>query len=134
MRQITNESVRALMRGQTMSKSNMHTSTHTAAECHVTSLYLHGNLIAEKRGTGPDFDVILYDAGWQSTTTKERLNGVLAWLGLPHLIYQKDYEWFINGEDWHGSVTVFVRAHYVVRIQSTRPDGVHISVPLNWIN
>ena len=37
------------------------------------------------------------DGGWQSNTTKERLNG------LPNVsIHQKDFQWYLNGEAWDG--------------------------------
>jgi len=43
-------------------------------------------------------DLWINDAGWQTVTTKERLNG------FPTVnIQQKDFEWFLNGERWDGS-------------------------------
>jgi len=54
-------------------------------------LYLHGNLIAEKREDG----LYITNAGWSSNVTKERLNG------LPGVsIGQKDYVWYLNGMEW----------------------------------
>ena len=38
-------------------------------------------------------------AGWQTVTTKERLNG------FPSVnIVQKDFQWFLNGEAWNGEL------------------------------
>ena len=38
------------------------------------------------------------NAGWESNTTKERLNG------LPGVsIRQKNWSWFLNGEEWDGN-------------------------------
>ena len=54
-------------------------------------LLLHGNCIA-KRVNGKIF---ISNAGWNSNTTKERLNGLGAG------IYQKNYEWYWkDGEDF----------------------------------
>jgi hypothetical protein len=60
----------------------------------VTKLFLFENLIAVK-----DNGVVkITDAGWQSNTTKERLNGL-------HGVHikQKNFEWFLNGEEWNGN-------------------------------
>ena len=39
------------------------------------------------------------NCGWFSNTTKERLNG------LPNVnIYQKNFEWFLNGKKWDGNL------------------------------
>lgn len=57
------------------------------------SLYLHGNKIAQFR----DGTLWITNAGWQSNTTKERLNGLN---GVS--ISQKDFVWFLNGKEWNG--------------------------------
>ena len=41
-------------------------------ETNTSSVYLHGNLIA----TVTDNDMTIYDGGYQSTTTKSRLNAL----------------------------------------------------------
>jgi len=46
----------------------------------------------------------LSDCGWQTVTTKDRLNAVLGVFNLGH-IFQKDYEWFYSDQD--GSITSF---------------------------
>jgi hypothetical protein len=57
-------------------------------------LFLHGNKIAEKRSDG----LYVSNAGWQSNTTKERLNA------LPNVsIQQKKGIWHLNGEMWAGN-------------------------------
>ena len=42
-----------------------------------------------------DFNIILDDGGWQTVTTKERINRYLpsGWK-----LYQKDYQWFIDAD------------------------------------
>jgi hypothetical protein len=58
-----------------------------------TKLFLFGNLIAIKeKGV-----IKITNAGWQSNTTKERLNGLRG-----VRINQKNFEWFLNGELWNG--------------------------------
>ena len=59
----------------------------------ISRVYLHGNLIAE---IGPTY-VQLFDGGWQSVTTKSRLNAILREHGCPgEYVFQKKYEWFIK--------------------------------------
>ena len=59
----------------------------------VSKVYLHGNLIAEVDDNG----IKLYDGGWQSNTTKSRLNAILTEHGIAgEGIFQKNFEWFIR--------------------------------------
>ena len=61
----------------------------------VSYVYLHGNKIAEVG----DNHIVLYDGGWQSKTTKSRLNAILAEHGLPgERIFAKDFKWFVQQE------------------------------------
>ena len=68
----------------------------------VAFVHLHGNLIAE---VGDDW-MKLYDGGWQSNTTKSRLNAILQEFGMTgERVFAKNFEWFINligcdGEAW----------------------------------
>lgn len=59
----------------------------------VAFVFLHGNLISE---IGEGF-IKLHDGGWQSNTTKSRLNAILAENGCPgECVFQKNFEWFVN--------------------------------------
>ena len=63
----------------------------------VSFVYLHGNKIAE---VGDDF-LKLFDGGWQTTTTKSRLNALLSEFGYTcgtkrEYVFQKQFEWFIQ--------------------------------------
>ena len=63
----------------------------------VAFVFLHGNLIAE---IGEGF-IKLHDGGWQTVTTKSRLNAILEGNGLPgERVFQKQHKWFVtvNGE------------------------------------
>lgn len=58
------------------------------------SMYLFGNCIANKDEHGK---ITIRNCGWQTNTTKERLNG------LPNVsIRQIKGEWYLNGEHWDG--------------------------------
>ena len=62
-------------------------------ESNVSIVFLHGNLIAEVDDKG----IKLYDGGWQSNTTKSRLNAILSEHGIAgEGVFQKNFEWFIR--------------------------------------
>ena len=59
----------------------------------VSYVRLHGNLIAEVDDDG----IKLYDGGWQSNTTKSRINAILTEHGIAgEGVFQKNYQWFIR--------------------------------------
>ena len=59
----------------------------------ISRVYLHNNLIAE---IGPTY-VQLFDGGWQTPTTKSRLNAILSAHGADgEYIFQKKGQWFLN--------------------------------------
>ena len=59
----------------------------------VSYVRLHGNLIAEVDDNG----IKLYDGGWQSNTTKSRINAILTEHGIAgEGVFQKNYQWFIR--------------------------------------
>lgn len=61
----------------------------------IAVVLLHGNKIAE---VGDNF-VRLFDGGWQSNTTKSRLNAILSEHGLPgERVFQRKFEWFVSQE------------------------------------
>ena len=65
------------------------------AEDDTSTVYLHGNKIA----TIGDTWMQLWDGGYQSNTTKSRLNALLSAFGMDgEYIFQKDFKWFINYE------------------------------------
>ena len=68
-----------------------------------SQVYLHGNLIAE---IGPTY-IELFDGGWQTVTTKSRLNAILKEHGNGDCVFQKKGEWFVTFSDYrNNSVTV----------------------------
>ena len=59
----------------------------------VSRVYLHGNKIAE---IGDDF-VQIFDGGWQSATTKSRLNAILSEHGIKgECVIQKNWNWYVH--------------------------------------
>ena len=69
----------------------------------ISRVYLHGNLIAE---VGPTY-IQLFDGGWQSVTTKSRLNAILSEHGIPgEGVLQKNYQWFFQSKDY-GTIPFF---------------------------
>ena len=93
MRKIESEMIAAVKGNINWSKDN----TSVIIDDNVSKVYLHGNLIAEI----DDVSLKLYDGGYQSQTTKSRLNALLSEFGYTcgtkrEFIFQKQYEWFIQ--------------------------------------
>ena len=93
MRKIESEMIAAVKGDINWSKDN----TSVIIEDGVSKVYLHGNLIAEI----DDVSLKLYDGGWQTTTTKSRLNALLSEFGYTcgtkrEYVFQKEFEWFIQ--------------------------------------
>jgi hypothetical protein len=72
-------------------------NTEVVTENGVSKMYLFGNLIATlEHNVGGVMKIT--NAGWDSNTTKERLNG------LPNVnIQQKNFVWYLNGVEWNGA-------------------------------
>jgi hypothetical protein len=61
----------------------------------VSRVFLFGNQIAE---VGDNW-IQIWDGGWQTVTTKSRLNAILREHGVPgEHIFQKKGQWFLNQE------------------------------------
>jgi hypothetical protein len=94
MRQITIDSIDAFLNARKFNRQNMSVEVLP----NVTILKLHNNAIAYKYND-PKKTLSITNCGWFSNTTKERLNG------LPNVnIYQKNFEWFLNGKEWNGDL------------------------------
>ena len=93
MRKIESEMIAAVKGNINWSKDN----TSVTIEDGISKVYLHGSKIAE---VGDDF-LKLFDGGYQSKTTKSRLNALLSEFGYTcgtkqEYIFQKQFEWFIQ--------------------------------------
>ena len=76
--------------------SNTNTTVHFNEEDETSNVYLHGNLIAV---IGDTF-IQLFDGGYQSNTTKSRLNAILAENGNGgDCVFQKNFDWFFRSTD-----------------------------------
>ena len=53
---------------------------------------LHGNHI----GTVTNDTLLLFDGGWQSNTTKSRLNALCYEFATGFSVFQKNWEWFVS--------------------------------------
>ena len=68
-------------------------NTQVLTEGNISRVFLHGNQIAT---IGENF-IQLFDGGYQSATTKARLNAILSTHGCEdEYIFQRKGEWFIN--------------------------------------
>ena len=82
-------------------------NTSVTMNGNIAEVRLHGNLIAEVS----DECVTLHDGGWQSVTTKSRLNAIMSEHCLPgEGVFQKEWEWFCRL--WNGT------EHFVVPFRS----------------
>ena len=60
----------------------------------VIEVFLHGNHIASV-DTATN-NLTLFDGGWQSNTTKSRLNALLDEFAYGTRVFQKQFEWFVG--------------------------------------
>ena len=88
MRKIEQQMNHAIRQGRNFSSSNTQVK-HYGSD---TFVYLHGNHIA----TVTRNSIILFDGGWQSNTTKSRLNALLDEFSYGMRVFQKNWEWFVG--------------------------------------
>ena len=89
MRKIEIEMNRAIAAGTNWSKAN----TTVSMEGEVAEIRLHGHLIAK---VGEGF-IQIFDGGWQTNTTKSRLNAIFEGNGCPgEGVFQKAFRWFVR--------------------------------------
>ena len=95
MRQIEtnmNQAIRSLLSGGSTNWASSNTTVTKNPNNGNVTVLLHGNHIAT---ISNDF-VAIYDGGWQSNTTKSRLNALLSEFRPHTRVFQKNYEWFIS--------------------------------------
>jgi len=73
-------------------------NTEVCSDDNYSSVWLHNNKIAEIHNDC----VVVMDAGWQTVTTKSRINAILRAYNLP-TVYAKKYVWYVGDSKWHGS-------------------------------
>ena len=94
MRMITQQAVAAFNNAESFKSGN----TKVIVKANVTVLLLFNNEIAY-RYNDPERTLSITNAGWESNTTKERLNGLD---GVS--IQQKAGIWYLNGKEWEGEL------------------------------
>ena len=106
MRKIEQDMNTAIRYRRNMSKQN------TSVRCFKTNgvttdvdVYLHGNHIASL-DTATNA-LTIKDGGWQSVTTKSRLNAILDEFVPSMGIFQKDWTWFLR-DSIDGSKRLFI--------------------------
>lgn len=87
MRQITHDAALAFINGTKFKRDN----TQVRVREKNTVLYLHGNIIAVHDHKYALSDTLLTLSGWNTPTTRERLNGLLELLGHRHRFAQRDF-------------------------------------------
>ena len=91
MRKIESQMLAAIHSNKCWKSANTEVFTN---DNNASLVYLHGNHIA----TVTDNNVRIFDGGWQSNTTKSRLNVIINEFcnALTDGVFQKDYQWFIR--------------------------------------
>ena len=91
MRKIEQQMNDAISNNQNWSFSN--TKVSYDPETNESKVYLYGNHIAT---VGDDF-VEIFDGGYQSNTTKSRLNAILKEHGIKgECVFQKNWNWYVH--------------------------------------
>jgi len=107
MRKITSQSVDAFVNGYMFNQGNTTVSGCGGTEVQGWYLMLHNNVIAKKEVKTNKLTIS--DCGWQTVTTKDRLNGVLDRLTFGWGLFQKKWKWYLTDGDvtveWTGSAT-----------------------------
>ena len=100
MRKIESQMCAAVQKNIDWQSAN--TSVHFDPETGVSVVRLHGNKIAEVSDT----DMTIFDGGFQSNTTKSRLNALCQEFCVAgEGVFQKNFEWFIRKFIGESSVT-----------------------------
>ena len=79
--------------------------------CEESKVFLHGNHIATYDHVNKE--LALFDGGWQSGTTKSRLNALCNEFATGFGVFQKNWDWFVsdfdnkNVIDFFNGVTVY---------------------------
>jgi hypothetical protein len=92
MRKIETQMIQAIQNNKTWQSAN--TSVQFIEENETSKVYLHGNHIAT---VGDDY-VEIFDGGYQSNTTKSRLNAIINEFcnAFTDGVFQKNYQWFVR--------------------------------------
>ena len=92
MRKIESQMIAAINSSKNWQSAN--TSVHFNEESNTSIVSLHGNKIAEVT----DDSMTIFDGGWQTVTTKSRLNALINEFcnSVTDGVFQKNYQWFVT--------------------------------------
>ena len=90
MRQIEKNMNSAIWSKKNWAGSN----TTVITEDNISTIMLHGNHIATYYHDTKE--LTLFDGGWQSNTTKSRLNALCAEFATGFGVFQKNFDWFVS--------------------------------------
>ena len=92
MRKIESQMIAAIKESKDWQSAN--TSVSYNEENDVSVVRLHGNKIAE---VGDDF-MTIFDGGWQTNTTKSRLNSLINAFcnAATDGVYQRNFQWYVS--------------------------------------
>ena len=100
---ITCDAIDSLYRHEHFRRSNTTVSQNEIGSV----LYLHGNPIALLEYPHKGARLFVCDGGWESSTTKERLNG------LPGVsVHHAKKVFYLNDLEWNGNWALINRSHY----------------------
>ena len=89
MRKIESQMCAAIQSNQDWKSGNTQVITIEG----VSFIYLHGNQIASV----DEDSMTIYDGGWQSVTTKSRLNALCSEFCITgEYVFQKDFVWYVR--------------------------------------
>ena len=89
MRKIESQMIAAIQNNQDFKLAN----TEVISCTNVSDVYLHGHMIARIGETWME----LFDGGYQTKTTKSRLNAILSAFGMEgERIFAKNFQWFVQ--------------------------------------
>ena len=102
MRKIEQQMNEAILNRKDFFKGNTSVQNYiTETGAREAVVHLHGNHIATVGDT-----LQICDAGWQTVTTKSRLNALCAEFATGFGVFQKNWEWFIS--DFSGDKKDFI--------------------------
>lgn len=107
MRKIEKQMIEAIEARKSFSSGN----TCVIQDEHNNAIVtLHGNVIAKIDYTTSL--LFLYDGGWQSNTTKSRLNALLSMSSQSYRVFQEKWEWYVRVEkETYSYVEPFVNGY-----------------------
>ena len=98
MRKIETKMNNAIRKRQNFSNANTRVATGSFFSndvyCEESKVFLHGNHIATYDHINQE--LTLFDGGWQSVTTKSRLNALCYEFATGFSVFQKNWDWFVS--------------------------------------